>query len=161
MLALDDPGWHTLSHAYGAAENIPALLKRAVTDPGPGHNQKSAWFDLWSALCHQGDVYTASYAAVPHLIAIARSRSQRQQYDPLLLAASIELARLAGTGPAIPASLAPSYKAAVEEGRALAERAVAEAWDDDSSAAFRGSAAALGGRVDEARSILDADERAV
>ena len=28
---------------------------------------------LWSSLCHEGDVYTASYAAVPHIVQMANS----------------------------------------------------------------------------------------
>jgi hypothetical protein len=26
------------------------------------------WFSLWSSLAHQGDVYSASFAAVPHVV---------------------------------------------------------------------------------------------
>jgi hypothetical protein len=91
-----------LSHASGPAKDIPSLLTRAAHDVRPGYQQDSTWFDLWSALCHQDDIYTASYAAVPHLIALAAGHLQRRNYDPLLLSASIELARLEGRGPEIP-----------------------------------------------------------
>ena len=157
MLPLDDPRWTELRHAYGAASGTPGLLKRAALDAGPGHDPKSAWFELWSALCHQGDIYTASYAALPHLIAIAHARPHRGQYDPILLAGSIELARLEGMGPAILDYLTQSYFVAVAEGKLLAEEALEHTWDDDSKVAFEGSLAALTGKADVARAIFDAD----
>ena len=57
--------WSQLTHAYGAAVDIPTLLERARFDLRPGSDSQSAWFELWSALCHQGDADTASYAAAP------------------------------------------------------------------------------------------------
>lgn len=51
--------WSQLSHAYGTAEDIPGLLDRLEPDP-----RSPVWNDLWSSLCHQGTVYTASYAAL-------------------------------------------------------------------------------------------------
>jgi hypothetical protein len=160
MLGLDDPRWATLSHAYGRAGGIPALLRNARQDFRPGHLQESTWFDLWSALCHQGDAYTASYAAVPHLVALASDHLDRQRYDPLFLTACIELARLEGRGPQVPSELAASYQDAVEEARVLAETNLPRAWDADAEAAIRASAAALAGNAVGARALLDADDEA-
>ena len=157
MLELDDSRWATLTHAYGHAADIPPLLAKAGEDTRPGHEPGSTWFDLWSALCHQGDTYTASYAAVPHLIALAPGHLERKRYDPLFLTACIELARLEGRGPAIPSQLATSYTEALARGWALAQAHVGSAWDEDSEAALRASAAALGGDAAGARAILDAD----
>jgi hypothetical protein len=157
MLPLDDPQWSTLTHAYGPAADIPTLLAKARKDTRPGHEPGSTWFDLWSALCHQGDTYTASYAAVPHLVALAPSHLKQKRYDPLFLAACIELARLEGRGPAIPPQLGPSYTEAIDRGRALAQTNLISAWDEDSEIALRASAAALGGDVASARALLDAD----
>jgi hypothetical protein len=157
MLSLKDPRWTTLSHAYGSASGIPDLLARAAQDFRPGHEQGTAWFDLWSALCHQGDTYTASYAALPHLVALAPGHLQRKRYDPLFLSACIELARLGGRGPEIPPELAGPYQQSVVEARALAEANLASAWDSDSEAAIRASALALAGDIQGANAILDAD----
>src|SRR4051812_40379348 len=66
MLALDSPRWGELTHAYGEASDIPALLRRLKTAPPPTDYRSEPWFTLWSALCHQNDVYIASYAAIPH-----------------------------------------------------------------------------------------------
>ena len=157
MLALSSDRWAELQHAYGAATDIPGLLARAPSDRRPGHRPDTVWFQLWSALCHQGDTYTASYAAVPHLVAIAKLPAFQHRYDPLQLVGCIELARLENRGPAIPDDLAASYAQAVAEAKVLAEAALGRAWDEDSRLAFAGSLAALQGNASEARAILDAD----
>jgi hypothetical protein len=158
IVALDNNRWTSLSHAYGPAADIPELLNRAKDDPRPGHVTGSAWFDLWSALCHQGDAYTASYAALPHLVVMATPHLQRQRYDAILLAACIELARLDGRGPSVPDDISVAYHAAVREGLSFARANVAQAWDIDSRNALEGSAAAFSGDVGGAHAILDADE---
>ncbi len=157
MLALSDSRWSSYTHAYGPAEDIPALLSRARDDSGPGTKPGTAWFDLWSALCHQGDTYTASYAAVPHLVQFASDHLKRQSYDPLFLTACIELARLEGRGPPIPPPLAGAYREAIHRARELAEASILSTWNADADEAIRASAAALSGDIVGARAILDAD----
>lgn len=63
--------WEQLRHAYGAADDIPELLQDVIENPYERGDswKEGVWFKLWSALCHQGDIYTASIAAVPHLVA--------------------------------------------------------------------------------------------
>jgi hypothetical protein len=157
MLPLVSTRWAQLRHAYGAAADIPELLGRAPAEVRPGSDPNSTWFELWSALCHQGDAYSASYAATPHLVAMARTWSPHRLYEPILLVASIEQARLENRGPDVPPDLAEAYSDAVAEARRLAEAALPAAWDDDSRAAFSGSLAALSGDVAGARAIFDAD----
>src|ERR1700727_3643340 len=67
MISLDSPAWAKLHHAYGSASDIPVLLKQLKHHLKSGGNAEP-WFSLWSALAHQGDVYSASFAAVPHVI---------------------------------------------------------------------------------------------
>ncbi|MER5278836.1 hypothetical protein ABT025_24220 [Streptomyces sp. NPDC002809] len=76
--------WSQLSHAYGSAEDIPALLDRIASDPASGH-----WSDLWSALCHQGSVYSASFAALPWLAGMAGTDDRDQAVSALTLAGAI------------------------------------------------------------------------
>ncbi|MFF9326720.1 hypothetical protein ACF1AY_18690 [Streptomyces sp. NPDC014776] len=76
--------WPQLHHAYGTAEDIPGLLD-AVS---PGAND-SGWTALWSRLCHQGTVYSASHAALPALRDLARQWSPADRQMPLLLAGAI------------------------------------------------------------------------
>ena len=157
MLSLSDPRWAELRHAYGAAADVPALLARAATERRPGHHRDSAWFELWSALCHQGDVYTASFAAVPHLIALAPDSLRRHSYEPLLLSGSIEQARLERRAPPVPEDLAAAYSAAIQTARKLAEQALPGAWNDDARTALGGSLAAFRGDLAGARAIFEAD----
>ena len=155
MLPFSSARWRELHHAYGTAKDIPGLLAHAPVERRPSHRPDTIWFDLWSALCRQGAAYSASYAAVPHLVRIAKLPAFRLRYDPLLLIASIELARLERHGPVIPEDLADDYAAAVAEAKDLAQAAVAHAWDEDSWIAFAGSAAVLRGDVARARAIFE------
>ncbi|OKJ69627.1 hypothetical protein [Streptomyces sp. CB02261] len=76
--------WPRLSHAYGSAEDIPALLARIASESEPG-----LWNDLWSALCHQGSVYSASFAALPWLAGMADDEDRGQAVNALNLAGAI------------------------------------------------------------------------
>jgi hypothetical protein len=78
--------WARLRHAYGSAEDVPALLAEAEAVSG---DDASVWDDLWGRLCHQGSVYTASYAALPALAAMAAQRAPAGYVVPLHLAAAI------------------------------------------------------------------------
>ncbi|GMA16810.1 hypothetical protein E5F05_16535 [Deinococcus metallilatus] len=88
-LPLDDPRWNELTNAYGSAGDIPVLL-RELEKP----SESWAWDDepmysLWSSLWHQGDVYTASYAAVPYLLDAVKLAPPEGQATLINLAASI------------------------------------------------------------------------
>jgi hypothetical protein len=76
--------WAQLNHAYGSAEDIPGLLEQAEPD-----SRSHVWNDLWSRLCHQGTVYSASYAALPELTRIARRWPATDRVMPLFLAGAI------------------------------------------------------------------------
>ncbi len=76
--------WSTLKHAYGNAEDVPALLTRLCPDP-----DASVWEELWSRLCHQGSVYSASFAALPALADAAGRWEPAERTQLLALAASI------------------------------------------------------------------------
>ncbi|MDX3548214.1 hypothetical protein PV729_37115 [Streptomyces europaeiscabiei] len=76
--------WSRLHHAYGTAEDVPELLDAVGPDA-----QDPGWDELWSRLCHQGTVYSASYAALPALTEMARQWSAVDRRAPLYLAGSI------------------------------------------------------------------------
>lgn len=76
--------WSRLHHAYGTAEDVPGLLDAVGPDA-----QDPGWDDLWSRLCHQGSVYSASYAALPALTEMARTWSAADRRMPLHLAGCI------------------------------------------------------------------------
>jgi hypothetical protein len=152
--------WSSLRHAYGPADDIPALLERARHAPATGDYRDEPWFSLWSALCHQGDVYTASYAAVPELVAIAEARAAepRVAWECLLLAGSIELERALPNGaapPPVPAELESAYAAALGRGAELAARQLRRAAAPEIRRGFAISYAALRGNAAEARLLAD------
>ncbi len=66
---IQDIDWSRLSHAYGPAMDVPALLRALAT---PNEDEREAALDqLYSTIWHQGSVYDATAAAVPFLIEIA------------------------------------------------------------------------------------------
>jgi len=113
MLPLDDARWSALSHAYGASSDIPKLLAHAENLPEDTGFNVEPYFGLWSALCHQGDVYSASYAALPHLVRIVEENPDKFRWTLLALVHAIEMARSEGRGPPIPDDLNDPYQKAL------------------------------------------------
>lgn len=77
--------WSLLEHAYGSASDLPRLFE----DVGDPEVADVAWEDLWAFLCHQGMVYTASFAALPVLADIATGRKPGASGQALVLAGRI------------------------------------------------------------------------
>ena len=72
--------------AYGSAEHVPALLATAAA---AGADDGGPWDELWGRLCHQGSVYSASYAALPTLAQMSAQHDPSGYVAALHLAASI------------------------------------------------------------------------
>ncbi|UXX98011.1 HEAT repeat domain-containing protein (plasmid) [Streptomyces sp. AD2-2] len=62
---LHDIDWAPMEHAYGSAEEVPALL-RALRSPDVGE-RSAALSRFYGAVHHQGDVYPCTAAALPFL----------------------------------------------------------------------------------------------
>lgn len=148
MLSLDSSRWAELTDAYGGASRIPRLLEQAA-------QHLSADGDLWSALCHQGDVYTASYAALPHLVAVARSGADRRSIAALDLVGAIEAARLQGKGPAVPGDLAAAYDAALSALPEIAARLLSGPREEEECRVILGALAAAKGHPQLSAAILE------
>jgi hypothetical protein len=58
--------WSALRDAYGAAAAVPKLLERLWSLDAA--DREDAIDELWSRLCHQETVYSASAAAIPSLV---------------------------------------------------------------------------------------------
>ena len=129
MLSLDSPQWSDLEHAYGAASDIPSLLKK-IADFSPASGNEGPWFSLWSALAHQGDVYSASFAAVPHVILILASAPLKADATFFQFPAWVEICRVRNNVE-IPDALAPAYFEALAMLPALAAAAATKPWDPD------------------------------
>jgi len=149
--------WNNLSHAYGSAADIPDLLGQAETDLRQGDKPESAWFALWSALCHQGDIYSASYVALPHLIELAQLPTYQENYEPLWLAAHIELARREGRGPPFPPGVKASYQNALHTAFRLSQDSRALPLDKAELWVYEICFAVFSGDIVRARELLDLD----
>ncbi|MFD5161129.1 HEAT repeat domain-containing protein [Streptomyces hawaiiensis] len=66
---IDEVDWASLRHGYGSAEDVPGLL-RGLASADPAERQ-TALDGLYGAVHHQGDVYDATVACVPFLLALA------------------------------------------------------------------------------------------
>jgi len=119
MLDLNSPLWKDLTHAYGSAADIPVLLEQLKPAGLKKSPDSEPWFSLWSALCHQYDVYSASYAALPHIVAIASSQPARNRLDHLFLASSIEAFRHLDDAPPMLVELRDAYQQAIEQASQL------------------------------------------
>lgn len=107
MLALESNRWSELHHAYGGASDIPALLSQLNTLP-ESSGEAEPWFSLWSALAHQGDVFDASFAAVPHVVSAAAINPAQAASVYFQFPAWVEICRKK-QGMEVPSELAVAY----------------------------------------------------
>jgi hypothetical protein len=152
-LPLDSPRWHELEHAYGKATDIPALLRQLASLPPTGPDDEP-WFSLWSALAHQGDVYPASFAAVPHVVRALSLAPDRAGAGYLQFPAWIEICRKR-QGVAVPADLHDAYFAALAALPRLIAAAAVRQWDDEFLACALAALAAVKGSGDVAEAALE------
>lgn len=158
MLPLDASEWSELRHAYGPAADIPALLEQLAANPRPKSDYRDEpWFTLWSSLCHQGDVYTASYAAVPHLVQIATDAASPIDFSFFQLPACIEIARLTGRGPDMPSRLSAAYLDALGQLHECAFRHASDDWDESMAVCVAAALAAAKGQIRVAEAIVNLD----
>ncbi|WP_326699804.1 PBS lyase [Streptomyces sp. NBC_01754] len=62
---IDEVDWASMEHAYGPADDVPALLRGlAAADPA---ERESALDGMYGAVHHQGDVYACTLACIPFL----------------------------------------------------------------------------------------------
>ncbi len=104
--ALDwnDARWSELRGGYRLPYDPRPALARL---PQPAE-AAAAFAELWDELHHQGDVDTASYAAVPHLVQLYAKHGQQGDNTYAILGI-IELARHAGRNPSLPEWLRDGY----------------------------------------------------
>jgi len=112
-LALDSLMWHALAQAYGSAEDVARLLA-ALHETEDDASRVELWFGAWATLYADGRVFTAAYAAVPHLLALTAGRALGERVEALHLVTSIEVARHSTGAPPIPAEIVAAYAAAIE-----------------------------------------------
>lgn len=153
MLSLDDPRWSELRHAYGGASDIPALLKQLAELPA-SENRKEPWFSIWSALAHQGDVYSASFAAVPHVIEALASAPLRADFSYFEFPAWVEICRAKNNVP-VPEDIAPAYFESLLRLPMLVAEAASRQWDEGFLCCALSAVAAAKGQPAIAEAVLE------
>lgn len=153
MLSLESPRWAELEHAYGSAADIPALLRQLSELPGC-QGVAAPWFMLWSALAHQGDVYTASFAAVPHVVEALASAPLRADSAYFQFPAWVEICRVKNNTD-IPLDLRPAYFASLARLPNLVAAASSREWDSDFLACTLAAVAAAKGQAVIAEAVME------
>jgi hypothetical protein len=121
MLAFESSRWAELHTAYGAAADVPDMLRDLESLPASDGYEDEPWFSIWSALAHQGTVYSASFAAVPHVVRVLATAPDRADHQYFGFPAWVEVCRQR-TGRAIPEDLREPYFDALAQLPALAPR---------------------------------------
>ena len=153
MLSLDSDRWAELQHAYGSAADIPALLVELRRLPRSG-GEAEPWFTIWSALAHLGDVYSASFAAVPHVIEALAIDPPNADSAYFQFPAWVEICRVRKSA-AVPNDLRDAYFGSLNRLPTLAAAAAAVPWDDSRLACVLSAIAAARGHAEIAEVVLE------
>jgi hypothetical protein len=129
VISLDDSArWAKLRHAYGPASDTPALLKK-LDDFPVSDDDAEPWFSLWSSLAHQGDVYSASFAAVPHVVQALSTAPAKADPSYFQFPAWVEICRQKKALD-VPEDLRAPYFSALSRLPVLVAQAADRPWDD-------------------------------
>jgi hypothetical protein len=153
VLSLNSERWSELQHAYGAAADIPALLGRLCELP-KSEGEAEPWFTLWSALAHQGDVYSASFAAVPHVIAALATAPLEADESFFQFPAWVEICR-AKNEVEIPEDLKVPYFESLARLPSLVAQASGRHWEPGFLACALSAIAAAKGQHAIAEAVLE------
>jgi len=157
VLSLDSPRWRELVHAYGAAGDTPDLLRR-LRDFPKSDSDEEPWSSIWSSLAHQGDVHSASFAAVPHVVSALAANPLRCDSGYFQFPAWIEICRVK-TGAKIPADLEQAYFDALDSLPELAAKWAVQEWTDSDLASVMSALAAAKGYQGIAEAVMEINDR--
>lgn len=157
MLALDSPRWSELTHAYGSADDVPDARRHvAETMPQGHHWEDEPWFFLWSALAHQGDVYPASFAAVPHVVHAVATAPDRASTVYFHFPAWVEICRQHADAE-VPEDLRGAYFESLAQLPRLVAATLDRPWDYEMLHCALAAMAVGKGAVDLAEAVLELD----
>ena len=146
LLSLDDSRWKELKTAYGSAADIQEKLRRLLEYPSWKDGRLADPDDLlYGFLCHQGTVYTATFAALPHFIELAGRLEPRERLDLVIFAGSVEEGRDFTGAAELPDFLSRAYLDALEVAARTAWADLAQQWDELDFRYLLGAYAALRG----------------
>jgi hypothetical protein len=156
MAASQSVDWNLLRHAYGDASDLPALLRKIECFPAESDWQSEPWFSLWSALYHQGDIYSASLAAVPRIVSTLSQAPNKATLSFYLLPASIAIADNASPI-AAPATIRESFTKALAVLGGIAAASFPFAADEDLAKAMQAAVLVGQGDFQQAGAVLELD----
>lgn len=81
--------WDELSHAYGTAGDVPALLYAVMVGTDPV--RREAWWELWGNIHHQGTVYEATAWCSVYLAQLAADPGHPDRVNALAYLRAIAL----------------------------------------------------------------------
>lgn len=145
MLDLKSHRWSELAHAYGNAKDIPDLLVQLASSELSAARLDDLLEDLWSKLCHQGSVYTATYAAIPHIAMIAKNQSASEQIQLLCFIGFAETMRKTGFFASIPADIEEGYMDGLHQAGELVISLLSRAWSEEEYKHLIGTLASVRG----------------
>lgn len=152
-LSLESSRWLELEHAYGNASDIPNLISQLESIPSL-ENDKEPWFSLWSSLAHQNDVFSASFATVPHVIRLLSKAPLTADFSYFQFPAVVEICRQKNQI-IIPDDLKADYFESLRLLPKLVAKAADRDWDISLLLSVLSSIAASKGFVDVAEAVQE------
>ncbi|MFE9450328.1 HEAT repeat domain-containing protein [Streptomyces sp. NPDC006739] len=93
---IDEVDWASLRHAYGSAEDVPALLRGLAS--ADAAEREVALDGMYGAVHHQGNVYDSTLACVPFLFSLAAREEVADRGGIVELLVSIGSESVGGAG---------------------------------------------------------------
>lgn len=109
-------------------------------------------------MCHQGDIYSASFAAVPHIVETLSTDPTKGDFDFFLRPAAIEIARAEKHVP-MPIPLQRAYFEALSKLPALASAVLQPNSDPDLCHSALTASAVAAPQLDLGRLLFELDSR--
>lgn len=131
-LSLTSPRWRELAQVYGSAEDIGALLAALYTNENDDERTE-LWYGAWATLVPGGKVYSAAYAAVPHVLEIVANRDFAERVSALHFVTQVEVSRHQPGAPGIDDDLLLAYASAVESLPARVAELHGMTWDEQAA----------------------------
>ncbi len=126
MLDLDSTKWTELEHAYGNAGDTPDLIRAIASEQSPNYDDGGAWNDVYSSLFHQYSIYSATYAAFPHIVRVTLNGTLQQRMATLIVAGQIRV--FGNSDTPIPEELLPDFESAMKRVESSSLDIVRAAW---------------------------------
>ena len=150
-LSLTSARWRELEQVYGSAEDIGALLAALYANENDDERTE-LWYGVWATLCPDGRVFSAAYAAVPHVMEIAANRDFAERVAALHFVTQVEVSRHQSGAPGIDEDLLLAYASAVESLPARVAELHGITWDEQTAQVL--GAAVLAGKRQHALARL-------